>query len=58
MTGRRVIASNVSFADELTRRAGHDGGHLVAAFLQPAHDLDRLIGADAAGYAKCDKDMT
>ncbi len=39
-------------ADEPPRGARHDGGHLVAALLQLAHDLDRLVGADAAAYAQ------
>ena len=54
MTGRRVIASKVTSPTNRARRARHDGGHLVAAFLQSARDLDRLVGADAAGHAKGD----
>ena len=38
-------------ADEARRRRGHDGDDLVAALLQPARDLDGLVGADAAGHA-------
>ncbi len=36
-------------ANEARRGRGHDSHDLVAALLQSARDLDRLIGADAAG---------
>ena len=55
ITSRRVIASKVSGPDELGRRAGHHRDHLVAVLLEPARDLDRLVGADAAGHAECDE---
>ena len=58
MTRRRVIASNVIGADEARRRVRHDGDDLVAALLQPARDLDRLVGADAAGDAERDQSHT
>ena len=42
-------------ADEAARRPRHDRGDVVAALLQPARDLDRLVGADAAGDAERDQ---
>ena len=39
-------------ADEPPGSAGHHGGDIVTALLQPPRDLDRLIGADAARHAK------
>ena len=41
--------------DEPRRRARHDRRDVVAALLQPARDLDRLVGADAAGDAEGDE---
>ena len=35
--------------DEALGRARHDRGDVVALLLQAARDLDRLVGADAAG---------
>ena len=43
--------------DELARRARHDRHDVVAALLQPARDLDGLVGADAAGHAERDQDI-
>ena len=34
---------------------GHDRDDVVAALLQTARDLDRLVGADAAGHAERDQ---
>ena len=42
-------------ADEPPRRARHDRDDVVAALLQPARDLDGLVGADAAGDAEGDE---
>ena len=55
MTRRRVIASKVTGADELARRPRHHGDDVVPALLQPARDLDGLVGADAAGHAEGDQ---
>ena len=38
--------------DELLRRRRHHDGHVVAGLLQSAHHLDRLVGADPAGYTE------
>ncbi len=42
-------------ADEPPGAAGHHGDDVVPVLLQPARDLDRLVGADAAGDAECDE---
>ena len=42
-------------ADEPRGGGRHDGDDFVAALLQPARDLDRLVGADAAGDAERDQ---
>ena len=42
-------------ADKARRRVRHHGDDLVAALLQPARDLDGLVGADAAGDAERDQ---
>ena len=54
MTGRRVIASNVIGPTNLVAACGHDRDDVVAALLQPARDLDGLVGADPAGHAERD----
>src|SRR5690606_29515827 len=41
--------------DETRRRARHHGDDIVAALLQPAADLDGLVGADPAGDAERDE---
>ena len=41
--------------DEPPRRPRHDRGDVVPALLQPARDLDRLVGADAAADAEGDQ---
>ena len=38
--------------DKSRRRRGHHRDDLVAALLQAARDLDRLVGADAAGHSE------
>ena len=45
-------------ADEPRRGVRHHGHDLVAALLQPARDLDGLVGADAAGDAERDQHAT
>ena len=42
-------------ADELPRRPRHDRDDVVTALLQPARDLDGLVGADSAGDAERDE---
>ena len=41
--------------DEAPRRPRHDRRDVVALLLQAARDLDRLVGADAAGDAERDQ---
>jgi hypothetical protein len=38
-------------ADELARRTGHHGDHVVPLFLEAAHHFNRFVGADSAAYA-------
>jgi hypothetical protein len=42
-------------ADEPGRRARHDDAHAVAARVEQARDLHRLVGADAARDAEADE---
>ena len=58
MTRRRVIASNVTGPTKRVADARHDGDDVVAALLQAARDLDRLVGADAAGDAEGDQSIS
>ena len=52
MTGSRVIASNVSGPTNRRAERVITAWHAVAALLQQARDLDRLVGADAARDAE------
>ena len=56
ITGRRVIASKVSGPTNRVAGARHDRHDVVPALLKSAADLDRLVGADAAGHAEGNQD--
>ena len=55
ITRRRVIASKVTAPTNLRAERVMTADDVVAALLQPARDLDRLVGADAAGDAERDQ---
>ncbi len=55
ITSRRVIASNVSGPTNRLAERVMIGRDVVALLLQAARDLDRLVGADAAGHAERDE---